>query len=529
MKKNTFLTAVFIFASNLIIHAQVNTTIINQKTFGGSNIDFSATGVICQNGDYVVAGSSLSTISGDKIDTTRGLQDFWILRYNSSMTALWQKTFGGTNGDILYSIIETSDGGFLCGGSSDSPISGDKTISNVGLTDFWLIKLDANGNIIWQKTYGGSDVDVLKSIVELNDGSFILAGGSNSPISGDKTENSRGNGDFWIIKINNNGDKIWDKTIGGTDAEDLTFISNVNNTELILSGTSLSNISFEKSENSYGTYDNWVVKIDTSGNLIWDKTIGGSFQDYLGNAVFTSNGIYVISQSFSDISGTKTQNSKGQSDYWVTKLDINGNIIWDKTIGSDWYDIPRSITVTNDGQLLLSGHSWSGVSGDKTEATNGIYDFWLVSIDTSGNILWQKTIGGSDWDQLSVTLEISDNHYLLIGDSKSNISGDKTENSRGQEDYWIVEITSTVGIEEMNSNFISVYPNPANENITINFYPNKNSTKEIFIFDITEKIIYTSTASATSEKVDVSFLQNGVYILKVIDGNEESTFKLIKH
>lgn len=526
MKKITLFNVVF--ALNLIIHAQINTTIVNQKTFGGSNIDFPATGVICLNGDYVVAGSSLSTISGDKIDTTRGLQDFWIVRYNSSMATLWQRTFGGTSGDLLYSIIETSDGGFLCGGSSDSPISGDKTIGNIGMTDFWVIKLDASGNITWQKTYGGTDVDALKSIIELNDGSYILAGGSNSPISGNKTENSRGNGDFWIIKINNNGDIIWDKTFGGTDAEDLTFVSSINDTELILSGTSLSNISFEKSENSYGTYDNWVVKIDTSGNLIWDKTIGGSLQDYLGYGVYSSNNIYVISQSFSDISGTKTENSKGQSDYWVTKLDLNGNIIWDKTIGGDWFDIPKSITATNDGQILLSGYSWSGITGDKTEPTNGIYDYWLVSIDTSGNILWQKTIGGSDWDQLSVTLEISDNQYLLVGDSKSNISGDKTESNRGQEDYWIVEITSTVGIEEINTNSVSVYPNPASHSLSINFNSEDNSSKEIFILDITGKIFYNSTTSATSENLNVSFLQNGVYILKIGDKNKESTFKFIK-
>ena len=125
-------------------------------------------------------------------------------------------------------------------------------------------------------------------------------------------------------------------------------------------------------------------------------------------------------------------------------------------------------------------------------------------------------------------MEISDNQYLLVGDSKSNISGDKTESNRGQEDYWIVEITSTVGIEEINTNSVSVYPNPASHSLSINFNSEDNSSKEIFILDITGKIFYNSTTSATSENLNVSFLQNGVYILKIGDKNKESTFKFIK-
>lgn len=139
-----------------------------------------------------------------------------------------------------------------------------------------------------------------------------------------------------------------------------------------------------------------------------------------------------------------------------------------------------------------------------------------------------KTIGGSDWDQLSVTLEISDNHYLLVGDSKSNISGDKTESSRGQEDYWLVEISSTISVEELSDNNISVFPNPCNEQISIQFKSANNSSKVINIYDTAGKLVHNLTTKNEFEILDLFELKNGLYIIEVLDNNITSKCKIIK-
>lgn len=528
MKKTSILSLLFIFVLQLLTFAQVNTILINQKTFGGNNIDFLNSASIIVGGDFLVGGYSFSGISGDKVESNNGNSDYWVLNFNTALSNNWQKNIGGDSSDVLFKVLGTSDGGFFCGGMSSSTVSGSKTSPKIGRYDFWVIKYDSSGNLVWQNSYGGTDIDALVDIIELADGNFILGGRSSSPISGTKTENSRGGSDYWIVKIDVDGNVLWDKTFGGDQTEILTNVQLDEFENIYLSGTSNSAISGEKTENGYGINDIWIVKLNSNGVFIWDKTVGGDSQDDNGYISILNSNLYILSNSVSSISGTKTENSKGQSDYWVTKMDLNGTIIWDKTIGGSWYDIPKSLRVTNDKQLLLSGYSWSGISGDKTEPTNGIYDYWLVSIDTSANILWQKTIGGSDWDQLSVTLEISDNHYLLVGDSKSNISGDKTESSRGQEDYWLVEISSTISVEELSDNNISVFPNPCNEQISIQFKSANNSSKVINIYDTAGKLVHNLTTKNEFEILDLFELKNGLYIIEVLDNNITSKCKIIK-
>ena len=296
----------------------------------------------------------------------------------------WQNTLGGSGEDYLYSIQQTSDGGYILGGLSLSNISGDKTENSQGSFDYWVVKLDASGVIQWQNTIGGNDTDVLESIQQTSDGGYILGGGSSSNISGDKTENSQGSMDYW------------------------------------------------------------VVKLDTSGTIQWQKTIGGSGYDVLFTIQQTSDSGYILGgRSESDISGDKTENSQGADDYWVVKLDTSGAIQWQNTIGGTGYDNLYSIQQTSDGGYFLGGRSESDISGDKTENSQGSFDYWVVKLDTSGTIQWQNTIGGSDTDWLESIQQTSDGGYILGGSSLSNISGDKTENSQGVDDYWVVKLCWT--------------------------------------------------------------------------------------
>ncbi|MDQ3049879.1 MAG: hypothetical protein M3Q95_03225 [Bacteroidota bacterium] len=222
--------------------------------------------------------------------------------------------------DELYSIAQTSDGGYICGGLS--------------LADYWVVKLDALGNIQWQNTIGGNNIDWLYSIIPTSDGGYICGGYSDSNISGDKTENCQGIRDYWVVKLDSEGNIQWQNTIGGSLYDELMSIAQTTDGGYICGGWSNSNISGDKTENSEGWVDFWVIKLDSAVNIQWQNTIGGSGQDELYSIAQTSDGGYICGGlSSSNISGDKTENSQGSADYWVVKLDALGNIQWQNTIG----------------------------------------------------------------------------------------------------------------------------------------------------------------------------------------------------
>jgi len=354
----------------------------------------------------------------------------------------WQNTIGGNYYDQLNSIQQTSDGGYILGGWSDSNISGDKTEDSQGNYDYWVVKLDAAGNIQWQNTIGGGSYDYLTSIQQTTDGGYILGGMSQSDVSGDKTEICQGDFDYWVVKLDASGNIQWQNTIGGNSWDELESLEQTTDGGYILGGYSYSDISGDKTENCQGNHDYWVVKLDASGNIQWQNTIGGNLDDLLYSVQQTSDGGYILGgASFSGFSGDKTESSQGYFDYWVVKLYTTGNIQWQNTIGGGSLDHLNSIQQTSDGGYILGGVSISDISGDKTENSQGANDYWVVKLDASGNIQWQNIIGGNSGDYLTSIQQTTDGKYILGGYSESNISGDKTESSQGNFDYWVVKLT----------------------------------------------------------------------------------------
>lgn len=483
-----------------------------QLTFGGSNYDVPYKTINTSDGGFISIGRSDSNISGDKTENNRGVSDFWVIKFDNSLNVQWQKSIGGSLGETGYSIAETTNGNFLVCGGSVSGISGDKTTAGYGLDDYWLVKLSSTGVILWDKTYGGTGIDVAIEIELDSNGNIFLGGVSGSNANSVKSENSRGSNDYWIIKLDSLGNKLWDKTIGGSGVENfMDFVLHANG-NIILYGISFSNISGEKSQNSFNnSSDLWIVKIDNSGNVLWDKTYGGDDIEAVGYGICYNDGYYyAICPSFSGISGVKTEASRGQTDIWVVKLDTNGNFIWDKTIGGGGFDNAIGIMINSTNQLIISSSSDSNISGEKTEDSKGLQDGWIIAIDTAGTLLWQKTIGGSQSDILVKCNEISSGNYLLTAYSNSNISGDKTDNCRGMEDYWFVELETNLSTTELNNftNF-SIFPNPADNfiNLQISTF---DSNQLIEIYNFIGKKIFSS-AIIQNLLIDISAWPNGIY------------------
>jgi hypothetical protein len=432
-----------------------------QNTIGGNNTDQLYSVHQTSDGGFISAGHSLSSISGDKTESNLGANDYWIVKLDAEGFIKWQNTIGGVGSDDLHSIVPTSDGGYVCGGTSNSGISGDKTENSQGNDDYWVVKLDSLGNIQWQNTIGGSGIDELHTISQTSDGGYICGGHSISNISGDKTENSQGFLDYWIIKLDSTGNIQWQNTIGGWEDDHLYSLVQTSDGGFICGGNSYSNNSGDKTENSNGLNDYWVVKLDSLGNIQWQNTIGGDLAEYISSVAQTGEGGYICGgHSGSNISGDKTESNYGMHDYWVVKLDDTGTIQWQKTIGGSDNEYFESLDWTADGGYICGGFSISDISGNKTENNIGNYDYWVVKLDSVGNIQWQNAIGGNGIDFLYSISQSLDGDYICGGYSASNYSGDKTENSQGGTDYWVVKLTENFNsiqgksFADLNSNMM---------------------------------------------------------------------------
>lgn len=413
----------------------------SQKTIGGNSSDVLTSLYLTNDGGIINAGYSFSNRSHEKTEDSRGKDDYWLIKLDSSGKIEWDKTIGGQGVDVLFLIQQTSDGGYFLGGYSSSNKSGEKLQSSRGSNDYWVVKLNASGKIEWDKTIGGSESDILPWIQQTKDDGYILGGWSHSNISAEKTQNSRGAEDFWMVKLNKAGNIEWDKTIGGSEGDGINCVEQTTDGGYILGGYSFSDISGEKTQNSRGAEDYWIVKLDKTGNIEWDKTIGGNDHDMLYVLQQTNDGGYILGgYSSSGISGEKTEKSRGKKDYWLVKVNDKGKVQWDKTFGGANNDILNALQQTDDGGYVIGGQSSSDKSSEKTENSRGDYDYWVLKLDNASNIEWDKTIGGNARDVLYSLKQINHNTYELGGFSVSGISGDKTEASRGGNDYWIVKL-----------------------------------------------------------------------------------------
>jgi hypothetical protein len=353
----------------------------------------------------------------------------------------WDKRYGGSHSDALYTVLETEDGGYLLAGDSNSPADGDKTEDTWGSTDFWIIRVDSNGEKLWDRDYGGTDEEQLFKALPLEDG-FLLAGWTSSESSGDISQGSEGFSDFWILKISPTGEKIWDKRYGGNREDELRDAVLTTDGGFILAGNSHSGVSGDKSQPTFGNNtDYWIIKLNAAGAKEWDADFGGYDEDELNTIKQCTDGGYILGGwTRSDTGGTMTQFNRGITDYWVVKTDAGGNKLWDARFGGDDKEYLYSLEVATDGGYLLAGYSASGISYDKTEDCAGLYDYWLVKINNQGIKQWDKRFGGSDDDKLKSVRSTSDGGYILAGWSQSGISGDKTQPNLGYSDYWIIKI-----------------------------------------------------------------------------------------
>lgn len=441
--------------------AQAQTRLWDQVLGGNRDEDLRAL-VQTQDGGFLLGGSSVSDRGGDKSQDTWGNcvadpfdpqtlhcpSDFWIVKTDTAGNRQWDRTFGGFGEDNLTALQQTPDGGYLLGGTTASARGGDKSQDSLGGQDFWIIRLDAAGNKLWDRTFGGALDDALTSITLTTDGGFLLGGNSNSGIGGDKTEANKAScspgkicsPDYWVLRIDAQGNKLWDKTYGGRSPEDLAALHQTPDGGFILGGYSSSGIGGNKSARKQGRADYWVVKLDAAGNKQWDKSFGSAGRELLKDLQLTRDGGYVLGGYVSQgLSGDISGRHHGDSDYWVLKLDNQGNKEWDKVFGGHDPDYFSRLHQTRDGGYLLLGTSFSIIGDDKTWQGHG---GWVLKLDAQGNKQWDKIFTGSSFGSFTALVETRDGNYLLGASSASARGRDKSQPSKGGRDFWILKISA---------------------------------------------------------------------------------------
>lgn len=373
------------------------------KTFGGSSEDMGFSIIQTENGGYAIAGYTILA-RGKREDTWRAKlgyielteekkQDFWIIKLNKNGNIEWDEVFGEKGTDIANSIIQTRDGGYA--------VAGFIWTIYAGKQDFWIIKLGENGNIEWDKTFDEDEHDIAYSIIQTKDGGYAIAGGTGKRFWGEVN--------CWVIKLDDKGNIEWDNNFGGTGWDEIFSIIQTKDGSFITIGCVWS-----KGE---GRGDVCVVKLDIRGNLVWDNTFGGSENDEARSIIQTDDGGYAVA-------GFTVLEDTGDRDVWVIKLDKEGNKIWDKTLGGTSEDWANSIIQNKNGNYMVAGWTKSMGAGNT--------DVWIVKLDKRGNLIWDKTFGGSENDEAHSIIQTDDGGYAVAGWTKSK--------GTGNSDVWVIKL-----------------------------------------------------------------------------------------
>lgn len=357
-----------------------------QKAYGGAGVDSASNIKLTGDGGYIIAGYSTSYGTGNN--------EALALKLHADGTVDWQKTYSGAGNNSFTAMEQTTDGGYIAAGMSNS--------SGAGSYDGWVVKLGPDGSISWQKTLGRGNWDGFSSIQQTADGGYIAAGYTTPQPLTPGT-------DAWVVKLNADGTVAWQKTYGGTGSEYANSIQQTGDGGYIFAGNT----------SSFGTNgtDAWVVKLNADGTIAWQKTYGGTRSDQANSIQQTGDGGYIFA-------GTTTSLGTGFSDYaWVVKLNADGSVAWQKAYGGMVQEYANSIRQTGDGGYIFAGRSY--------------YEAWIVKLISDGSIAWQKTYGGTGYDSVNAVLQTGDGGYVAVGDTDSFGAGSR--------DVWVLRLDENGG------------------------------------------------------------------------------------
>ena len=407
------------------------------RSFGGSGEDTAQSVIQTSDGGYAVLGYTNST-DGDLTEKTLNVNDYWLLKLDVEGNLQWNRTYGGSKDDRGQSVIQTTDGGYAIVGYAMSD-DGDGS-NNEGFHDNWILRLDASGNILWEKSFGFSGHDHSYDVVQTSDGGFFFSGFLDVTSSG----GAGNNGKSPYLTRHGVGEFWGTRLDANGDLIWRRYFGGTNNDRSFgvveANDGGLVMVGASESDdfdisNSKGSYDFWVVKVSAKGEMLWEKSFGGTGIDKAYAIVKTQdNGYAVVGNTFSV--DTDISKNNGESDVWLIKVSDGGDLIWEKTFGGTAFDAARGLGTTADGGFVIAGNSKS-LDGHATQ-NNGENDLWILKTDAQGNVLFEKSFGGADLDFGFDALEDNEGNLILIGESSTALSPDKEH--QGSTDLVILKI-----------------------------------------------------------------------------------------
>jgi len=452
-----------------------NAQTIFQKTFGGTDNDEGYSVQQTTDGGFIITGYTWSSGTG--------WADVYLVKTDVSGNTLWTKTFGGSNNDYGNSVQQTSDGGYIITGHTQS--------FGAGLSDVYLIKTNSSGNSLWTNTFGGTDDDFGYSIQQTIDGGYIITGSTGN----------FGAEDVYLIKTDALGDTMWTKTYGGSNNDNGNSVQQTVDNGYIFTGNTQSF--------GAGQRDVYLVKTDVNGDTLWTKTYGGTSFDESLSVQQTADGGYIIT-------GNTQSFGTGGVDVYLVKTNANGDTLWTKTYGGISNDFGRSVQQTTDGGYIITGNTQSFGAG--------FDDVYLIKTDVNGDTLWTKTFGGTGTDRGYSVQQTTDGGYIITGITNSFRAG--------QSDVYLIktDANGSTGINQSFSinNQLKIYPNPNTGEFIIEYGGALKNTSIILYNKLGQKV-FESELETNRKTIDISELPNGLYILQLQNDNGYYYHKVVKY
>jgi hypothetical protein len=530
----------------------------------GSGEEFISNAQATSDGGYILSGSTNS--ANGEFPGHHGAHDILIIKLNSDGNIEWQKVLGGSSNDfiditytpfkLLNTTILANDGGFIIAGhtsSQDGDVIGFHTgESGVGLGhDIWIVKIDFLGNILWQKTLGGTKNEKLYSIIQTSSENILVMGKCES-IDGDVIGN-HGYSDVWLVELNTSGEILWQRCYGGSSAEESNseddFGSSIHETfdgGFLFTSTTRSNdgdvlglhdayppIKGTNNELVYAS-DIWVVKIDSLGEIVWQKCLGSNVGDLSYEIIETADGGSLVSgRTFSmELDGIQYGNdgdvsgAHGLSDHWMVKLNPIGEISWQRCLGGSDDEIvifaAQHSTIQSADGGYISGLMTKSYDGD-VQGYHGQRDIWVVKLDNLGNLVWQKCLGGSQVESGTMIHQSSASDMIVMGNSNSD---DYDVDGNMGHDIWVAKLS------DINSNIsksgewaFQIYPNPTCNLITVSA-PDVTRGMSYSVYDISGKEIYTDVIEQNLFSISFENSPQGIYTFITENG---MTSRIVKY
>ncbi|MEM8907713.1 MAG: T9SS type A sorting domain-containing protein [Bacteroidota bacterium] len=412
-----------------------------EHSYGGSDRD--VLNKICStpDGGFLLSGGTFS--QDGNINNYWGRSDAWVVKLDAEGELLWSKTYGGSKDDEFQDFIFTADGGYLFVGFSESD-DGDVD-NNYGITDYWVVKTDAIGDIEWEKNYGGFLADIPFSVVAANDGGYLIAGFSSSQ-DGD-VGGTNGSNDFWLLKIGLAGNIEWEQNYGGMESDIARQVTATPDGGYLVMGVS------PQQEGS-----GWLIKVDALGTLEWEKHYASTVMRQFMVMRPTSDGGYLIGGT-----ADPSEDNVGMdnlNDIGLLKITADGVVEWAKTFGGTGFEHLRDIQIapSTASYFIIAD---SGSDDGDVGPSLGIVDFWVLEISPAGTLIWTQNFGGSSSDQ-PLSLQVLENHQLVIAGLTSSMDGD-VGTALGNVDAWVVQLNNLLTSTDTSPTTqapINLFPNP---------------------------------------------------------------------